>query len=102
MSTTPVTLGYSPTQMRLLLTAGADFVTTLVSQDGDWPATAAITIEVGTATWTATLTGPEARFDVDQTEVDAVIAQTPRSFRLWYTDGEARLMWGRGPVLTSD
>lgn len=94
-----VKLGYSPASMTLTLTEGGDFVTTLVSQDGDWPVTAVISIEVGAATWIATLSTNEARFNVDQIEVDAVVAEEPRSFSLWYVDGETRLLWGRGPVV---
>lgn len=99
--TATVRLGYSPTHMTLTLAEGGDFVTTLVSQDGDWPATAVITIEVGTAEWTATLVDNEARFSVDQVEVDAVIAESAKTFRLWYTDGDTRLLWGSGPVTVS-
>lgn len=99
--TTSVKLGYSPTSMTLALAEGSDFVTTLVSQDGDWPGTAVITIEVGSDTWTATLATNEARFNVDQVDVDAVIAERPNRFRLWYTDGGTRLLWGTGPVTVS-
>jgi hypothetical protein len=99
--TTSVKLGYSPTSMTLALAQGGDFVTTLVSQDGNWPGTAVITIEVADATWTATLVTNEARFNVDQADVDAVIAKNPSKFRLWYTDGATRLLWGTGPVTVS-
>lgn len=95
----PIQLGFSPVSMTLALANSADFVTTLQSQDGDFPTSAAISIEVGTSTWTATIVGNEARFNVDQTEVDVVIAQSPRHFRLWYVDGETRLLWGSGTVL---
>lgn len=94
-----VQLGYSPTPMSLTLSPGSDFVTTLVSQDGNWPTTAVISIEVGDATWTATLNLTEARFEVDQVAVDAVIAAKPTRFALWYEDGTTRLLWGTGPVV---
>jgi predicted ThiF/HesA family dinucleotide-utilizing enzyme len=93
-----VTLGSAPASMSLLLVPGADFVCTLVSQDGTWPATAAIAIEVADATWEATVSGTDAVFNVDQAQVNAVIAQDPNRFKLWYTDGTTRLLWGSGLV----
>lgn len=94
-----ITLGSRPVAMSLLLVAGGDFVCTLTSQDGDWPATATITLEVAGTTWTAALAGPEATFNVDQDDVDTVIEAKPTRFKLWYTDGGTHILWGAGSVV---
>lgn len=96
-----IVLGSQPTPMTLVLNEGSDFVATLVNQSGSWPATVVITLEVGTATWTATIDTTDARFEVDQVDVAAVITEDPKRFSLWYTDGETRLLWGRGNVMAS-
>jgi hypothetical protein len=93
-----VALGSAPESMRLVLTSGADFICTIVSNDGDWPSGAVIAIETEYTVWTATIVGPEARFNVDKDEVDALIAQKPRRFRLAYAEGTADLVWGSGLV----
>jgi hypothetical protein len=96
-----IILGVTPRPMVLDLDADADFVCTLVAQDGDWPPTATISIEVADQTWTATLAGPEARFNVDKAQVQAVIDQVGDQlarFKLLYVDGDTELTWGRGPV----
>jgi hypothetical protein len=94
-----VTLGVEPLAMTLVLVQDADFVCTLVSQDGDWPGTAVLSIEVGDAAWSATLAGTEARFNVDKAVVNPVIDVAPRRFRLLYTDGDTDLVWGSGSVV---
>lgn len=94
-----VTLGAVPQQMTLALVEGGDFVCTLVSGDGDWPATAQVAIDVGGQTWAGTLAGADARFDVDKALVATVIAAKPRRFTLRYVDGTTDLTWGVGPVV---
>lgn len=96
-----VQLGTTPEQMTLALTEGADFVCTLVSNDGAWPVGAVVAITVAGTTWTATIVGSEARFNVDKAAVDTVIGTTPRTFRLTYTEGAADLVWGRGAVVVT-
>lgn len=99
MTCQPVRLGAVPQQFALALTEDADFVCTLLSQDGDWPVAAVIAIEVADQEWVATLAGPEARFNVDKADVATVIAASPTKFRLTYTEGDADLVWGAGPVV---
>jgi hypothetical protein len=93
-----VALGADPIRVELHLSRGSDFTCVLHSNSGDWPDTAAITLEVGDATWTATAVGPDATFDIDLAAVDAIIAESPRTVRLWYEDGATRILWGLGPV----
>jgi hypothetical protein len=95
---TMVTLGVVPKSMNLLLVPGADWVCNLRSQGDPWPATAVITIEIADTVWTATISDTTATFNIDQTEVDAIIALGPTRFSLWYTDGPSRLPWATGPV----
>lgn len=93
-----VDLGAEPIRLQLHLSRGGDFRTVLHSNSGDWPASAVITLGVGSSTWTATKAGADATFDVDVVAVDAVIAENPRTVKLWYEDGAARLLWGLGGV----
>jgi len=95
-----VTLGAVPIPLTVHLSRGSDFSCVLHSNSGDWPDSAEITLEVGTETWTAELAGPDATFTVDQDDVDTAIAAGPRHVRLWYTDGELRLLWGYANAVT--
>lgn len=93
-----LTLGTRHLSMTLSLTEGADFTCTLVSEDGDWPATAVIGIKVGDTTWAAALAGTEATFSVDKAQVQAVIDSGARYFRLICTDGTYDAVWGQGSI----
>lgn len=94
----PITLGASPVHIDLELVPNGMFVCTLESEEGDWPATASITIEIGDAIWAAWLEGTEARFEVSTEDVETVIDQHPTRYMLWYTDGGIRLPWAAGSV----
>lgn len=95
------TLGYAPEKFKLTVTAGADFFQALTrSDDVPWSSTAELILDFDNAApaWHATLSGATATWDVDQTEVDALIAARPRKVRLYYVDGETRLVWGVGAL----
>lgn len=95
------TLGYTPEKFKLVLAAGADFFSALTRSDGQpWPVGSELILDFAGAapSWTATLSGATATWDVDQADVDALIAARPRKVRLFYVDGEARLLWAVGAL----
>lgn len=95
------TLGQAPEKLTVVLVAGADFVSSLDRSDGEpWP-DVEISLDFGTAVWPATLDGASARWNVDQADVDALLATRPRSVRLWYVDGPTRLLWAQGAIKQS-
>lgn len=97
------TLGYTPEKFKLALTAGSDFFSALTRSDGaSWPDGTQLVLEFDTgASWPAALSGATATWDIDQDVVDAVIAARPRKVRLWYVDGETRLLWAQGAPAVS-
>lgn len=96
------TLGSAPDTLKVVLVKGADFVSTLTRKDGtDWPVDTEVVLEFKTTSpvsWSATLTGSSAMWNVDQADVDALIAAKPRSVKLWYVEGEVRLLWAQGDL----
>ena len=92
-------LGSKPELLRVMLSAGADFTTTL-RLDSPWPAGSVVTLVVGSLTWTATVSGTDATFSVDKAVTDTVVDQTPA--RLVYTNGSSDQVWARGMVVRSD
>lgn len=100
-------LGVTPVSMALELTEDGDFVSTIVSDDGDWNPGTEIAVEVGEARWLATILGTDARWEIDKSEVNAVLFDAdgnktpPEKWRLMYKDGDADLVWARGGVITN-
>lgn len=97
------TLGYTPEKFKLIVASGSDFFSSLRrSDDTDWPESSLVTLDFGNEMqWDATLDGPTATWDVDQAEVAAVIAAKPKKVRLWYVDGEVRLLWASGVLVAT-
>lgn len=97
------TLGYTPEKFKVIVAAGADFYAALTrSDDTDWPASSVLTLDFGEGTlWEATLSGATAQWNVDQVDVDVLIARRPRGVKLWYVDGATRLLWAHGSLVTS-
>lgn len=95
-------LGYAPQDFLVLLTPGADFVASLRRTDEEpWPDGLVLTIDLGGPhQWVAELAGQEASWDVDAEAVDAALAASPSKARLWYTQGDTRLLWATGRVST--
>lgn len=98
-----VTLGSVAQGLAVNLTLHADFVCAMRRSDGqDWPESV-VSLEFQVrdgepVTWNATLSGDTAQWNVDQDEVDALIEMRPRAVRLWYIQGELRLLWAQGEV----
>jgi len=89
--------------MMLQLAAEADFFATLVRNDGvTWPD--GVTVEIAiddNDPWPAVLNGPRAVWEVDETDVATVIEASPKKARLYYTEGDVRVLWASGPVVVT-
>jgi len=101
-----IQLGSTPLDFVVMLPRDADFVTALVSDD-DWPAgvtiemaffatLAAVESEQPDVAWTATITGPRAEWNEDVDAVQQVLDAEATIVRVYYHDGTAKLLWGRG------
>lgn len=87
-------LGREPDELKLHLSPGADFISTIYTLDGStWPVTLQAKIIVGGETWTATVAGDELRWNVDKAAVDSAIAAKPVEAWLRYVDGSTDLLW---------
>lgn len=98
-----LTLGADVDDLTVRLTRGADFHTTLRNTDGPWPTGTTISLRFGptstpTHTWDATITGADAVFDIDKTDVDAVLAASTPKARLYYVNGDIEMCWAAGQV----
>ena len=97
-----VKLGVQPGTLELFIPRSGDFVCTLQRRDNvAWDLATLITLSIGETspvTWTATLDGVFARFAVDEVAVAVVVANKPRTARLFYENGATRLLWLRGTV----
>jgi hypothetical protein len=94
------TMGYAPQDFLVVLTPGADFVSALARPDeAAWDPGLRLTLDLGPDhQWDAELSGQTATWLVDSEDVDAALASNPSSARLWYVDGETRLLWAVGRV----
>lgn len=94
-----ITLGNSPDTLKVILTAGADFASTLTNSDGDWSPTCSIELRFDTdTTWAADIAGPVASFHADKADVDTLADSNARRVQLFYVDGTDDLCWAKGSV----
>jgi hypothetical protein len=96
-------LGSVPRVLPLLLTEDFDFRSNVLTEDESaWPDGSVVTLVItrtgGTTTWTATIVGAEARFDIDKADVNTLIALTPTRYRLGYVNGSVDDALTIGPV----
>jgi hypothetical protein len=94
-----IRLGLQPDLLRVILSAGSDFTTTL-QLDTSWPVGSTLTLVVGTLTWTATISGTDAVFSVDKAIADTVVDGT--AARLVYVNGSSDQVWARGTAVRFD
>lgn len=102
--TAPIVLGPQPVEFRLNLPAGADFVAEIVIPDDESALDPAGSVELRftdltpVVVWAATIdpAGRLVRWNVDEIDVDAVLAAGPRKVRLHYELAESDLLWARG------
>lgn len=97
-------LGREPERLQVHLSRDADFRVTLSASEA-YPAGSAVSLEValgdGTVvdTWSASVSGADAVFDVDKTAVNAVLATTgPKQARLYFVNGTDDDLWAHGRV----
>ena len=94
-----IVLGAETGALRVLLTTGADFRTTLYLLDGTtWPSgtTLSLVYADGT-TWAATITGADAAWDVDKATADTIPDGT--AVKLRYVNGATDDIWAIGTVV---
>lgn len=90
------TLGNTPQDMVVQIAEGADFVSTIRRDDGDWPDGIVIELRIGDTTWPSTIVGDEARWNVDKDIVAPVLDNAFAPARLYYIDGDTELLWAKG------
>lgn len=97
-----ITLGTVPENLTVVLTKDADFFTTLENADGNWPSGATIQLifEDGTI-WDSVISGENATFSIDATEVNLIIDLKPRTVKLFYKEGTTEICWALGGVQAS-
>lgn len=97
---TSFSLGQTPHQMTLELAADTDFIAVLRRTDGaDWDVGTAIEVAIGDEVWPAAISGPNATWEVDEVDVNALIATNPKKARLYYSLGTQKVLWASGPVV---
>jgi hypothetical protein len=95
------TLGVEPESFTVILSPGADFVSTITASDGDPWGSAVVSLvfdDDDETTWSATVASDELRWNVDKVAVDALIAASPSHVRLTFVDGTTDLLWAKGRV----
>lgn len=97
-----VAFGYKPFSLAVNLAADSDFIQMLVAFM-EWPGGTVIELrffdDAGAqlGLWPATISGPQAMWDVPRAVVAAMIALDPREVRLFYIDvDDDELLWGKG------
>lgn len=94
-----LTFGYTPQELRVVLSRGASFSSSLRRSDGEaWPAGLQLSLDFDGAVWPADLNGPVASWTRSADEVDAVLTAGPNTVRLWYVAGDRKLLWATGQV----
>lgn len=94
-------LGAKPYPLDVTLVRGADFVCSIVSEEGPWPESAVVTLRFNDpldTVWTASVNDTELYFEVDKAQVDALIDRLPANarVRLRYVDGPMDAVWAQG------
>lgn len=96
-----IRLGFAPVELNVVLTGGSDFASSLVA-DSPWADGTVIalvfTTATGPVTWTATINGVSAGWQVVSSEVDGLLAQPVRLVKLMYSDPDTTLTWATGTV----
>lgn len=101
-----VTLGLVPFDLNVELAADADFVSTITNNVGDWADGTAIELRLSASSsgssptvWAATVSGSDASWIVDKTDVATALSAGVGYARLHYIDAAGDdLLWGKGRV----
>lgn len=90
-------LGAEPERLVVRLTTGADFRCDMVLRGVDYPDGATLTLDFGSTSWAATISGDTASFSEGAAVADAIANKTPVS--LVYTETGSTQIWGIGEVI---
>lgn len=96
MSSGLITLGAQPERLIVALTTGADFRVDMVLRGDTYPTGSTLSLVLGSATWTATISGDTATFATPAETADTILAGT--TAKLVYTDDGGTQVWGIGEV----
>lgn len=106
-----LTLGTKPEGLRVYLNPGADLMFSIRSVSSPWAPSIRLVLEIGTMQFEAKISSPRwdiATFIIDQDEVDAALAQSDLTAKLWYIDpvdgtreSEVRLLLAKGVAVRS-
>jgi hypothetical protein len=90
-------MGNVPQDAGLMLNADGDFSAALLRKDGvDWEDDVEAIIVFSTGDeWAASRDGARLVWNVDEAVVDALLAKSPPTARLFYVRGDVRLLWAR-------
>lgn len=92
-----IVLGAEPERLVVRLTTGADFRCDMVLRGVDYPVGATLTLDFGTTTWAATITGDTASFSEPAATADTIPNKTDVS--LVYTEAGSTQVWAKGEVI---
>lgn len=98
---TKVTLGFTPHDLDVILTRGADFFTTIKKKTGDWDPGVAITLVLGGTSFPFTIDGDDATLVIDKADVETVINARTTKAKVLYNQGSADVTWMMGDVISS-
>lgn len=100
MALSGIHLGIQPEVLRINVSAGADFTSTLRLSE-DWPVGSTLSIVFSDAsTWDATITAADAVFSEVAADVDTITHNT--AVKLVYTDSGGTQVWAIGTVVRKD
>lgn len=94
-----VILGRPPEKLKVTVSPGSIFASSIRRADGQsWREGVQLVLDFGTVEWTAQTSGDLALWGESAAEVDAMLATRPRGVKLWYVDGDTRVLWASGSL----
>jgi hypothetical protein len=99
-----LTFGFEPEPGTLKLSRYGDFVSEIISNEGNWPAGAQFEFRFlpdNSTTWIiwpATVDGGTAAWVVDKVDVATMLDSGASEYRLFYVEGTYDLEWSKGPI----
>lgn len=98
MANNSMVLGLRPGTLRVNLTTGADFICTLRLRNQDWPVGTTLSLVFASGeSWSATISGADATFNVDKATADTIDDRTAVSLK--YVNGTTDQTFEIGTVV---